>query len=274
MASQNPSAAPESTTETSRVRPDEQEKVEEAMDTADLSASSDVVSDSEATTESGDETESESEAPSVSVSGTSAASSGVAGSGSAGGGSACGSGGGAPGASGASCGSAGGVGLGLGRPLVPEEEEEEEEEEGPERIDLDEVDAPVAERLRAGLAHLSEVLEEVDALDVAIPLLPGSRGHPAAMRARAEVLAASEGIYEGVGLLWRSLVEAREVANDVQEGIVALRDESLRLGIELIDFQIQAGEWRERALTSEARLRDAELEIASLRARLGEEKEE
>jgi hypothetical protein len=151
---------------------------------------------------------------------------------------------------------------------------EVEEEEEAERINLNEVDAPVAERLRAGLAHLSEVLEEVDALDVAIPLVPGQRGHPAAMRARAEILAASEGIYEAVGLLWGSVVEAREIANDVQAGIGGLRDEALRLGIELIDFQIQAGGWRERALDSEARLRDAELEIASLRARLGEEKDE
>jgi hypothetical protein len=94
------------------------------------------------------------------------------------------------------------------------------------------------------------------------------------MRARAEILAASEGIYEAVGLLWGSVVEAREIANDVHAGIGGLRDEALRLGIELIDFQIQAGGWRERALDSEARLRDAELEIASLRAQLGEEKDE
>ncbi|OAP55251.1 hypothetical protein AYL99_10224 [Fonsecaea erecta] len=121
---------------------------------------------------------------------------------------------------------------------------DEEMDEG--RVNLDEVDAPVAEQLRAGLAHLSEARVDIDVLDGDLPV-GAFRGNPAAIRARAGLATAEGEILGAVGQLWRSLVEAREVAVDAQEGIRQLQDEVRRLTTEYLAAQIELALAREQA---------------------------
>ncbi|KAH0848970.1 hypothetical protein AYO21_08704 [Fonsecaea monophora] len=147
---------------------------------------------------------------------------------------------------------------------------EEEEEEDEVRVNLDEVDAPVAEQLRAGLAHLSEARVQIDVLDGDLPV-GAVRGNPAAVRARAGLLSAEGEILGAVGQLWTTLAEAREVAVDAEEGFRQLQDEVRRLTAEYLAAQIDAALARERADSSEALLERAELEIAALREQLRDE---
>ncbi|KIW22536.1 uncharacterized protein PV07_12414 [Cladophialophora immunda] len=124
-----------------------------------------------------------------------------------------------------------------------EEDEEDEEEEG--RVNLDEVDAPVAEQLRAGLAHLSEALVDIDVLDGDLPV-GAARGNPVAVRARAGLLSAEGEILGAFGQLWRTLVEAREVAVDAEVGFRQLQGEVRRLTAEYLAAQIEVALLRER----------------------------
>ena len=148
-----------------------------------------------------------------------------------------------------------------------EEEEEEEEEEEDGCVNLDEVDAPVAEQIRTGLAHLSGVRVEVDVLDGDLPV-GAARGNPAAIRARAGLVTGEGEILGAVGQLWRTLVEAREVAGDAEAGSRRLQGEARRLAAELIELRLEAAVARERALSNAVSLEEANLEIAALRARL------
>ena len=156
----------------------------------------------------------------------------------------------------------GGVGLGFWRGAILDEEEEGDDE----RVDFSRIDAPVAARVRTGLALLDEARQEVDELDVAIPRGGAwEPGHPAAVRARTELLTASGEFQAAVMALARSLADARWDAAEAMEGLAASRDAAMRLAAEVVNLQITAGFWRERALQSEALLREAELELDTLR---------
>ncbi|EXJ69430.1 uncharacterized protein A1O5_07466 [Cladophialophora psammophila CBS 110553] len=148
------------------------------------------------------------------------------------------------------------------------EEEEDDDDEGG-RVNLDEIDAPVAEQLRAGLAHLSEVRVEIDVLDGDLPI-GAARGNHAAVRARTDLVLAEGEIRGAIGSLWRSLLEAREIAVDAEAGIRRLQDEVARLATDVLESRLEAALARERAVSSEALLERAQLEIAALRERLRE----
>ncbi len=153
------------------------------------------------------------------------------------------------------------------------EGEDVEEEEDDVRVDLDQldqIDAPVAVRFRAGLANLDEARQEVDEMDAAFPRGNG-RGLEAAVRARAEIFTASGDFHAVVGALAGSLVVARGDAAEAREELGASRDAAMGLAAEVVGLQLQAGFWRERALQGEVLLREAELELGSLRVQSGEE---
>ncbi|KIW93428.1 uncharacterized protein Z519_06033 [Cladophialophora bantiana CBS 173.52] len=146
--------------------------------------------------------------------------------------------------------------------------EDDDDEEGG-RVNLDEIDAPVAEQLRAGLAHLSEVRVEIDVLDGDLPI-GAARGNHAAVRARTDLVLAEGEIRGAIGSLWRSLLEAREIAVDAEAGIRRLQDEVARLATDVLESRLEAALASERAVSNEALLERAQLEIAVLRERLRE----
>ncbi|KIX96151.1 uncharacterized protein Z520_07929 [Fonsecaea multimorphosa CBS 102226] len=118
---------------------------------------------------------------------------------------------------------------------------DEEDDDEEERVDLDEVGAPGAEQLRAGLAHLSEALVQVDVLDGDLPA-GADHGNRAAIRARANLVHAEGEIMGAVGQLWRAVVEAREDAVDAQARARHLQDEVRNLTTAILAVQMAVAE--------------------------------